>query len=78
MMTKDRSAELRRGIDISNPKPFMRMSPMICNRKQCASIAKYRIGALDVCGRHTSWSIDYQLGNGEIWTHGLYIARYYV
>lgn len=75
-MLKPDVSTLRHNVDLSKPREFRRMSLQMCNRKNCIVYSKFRIGKLDVCGRHTSWAIEFQLGEGETWSSECFVARY--
>jgi hypothetical protein len=54
--------------------PFSPTRPPVCINGACKAIAITRMGDLDVCGRHTNWAVDRQVG--EMQSLVLPVGRY--
>lgn len=55
-------------------QPFRPFNPPTCSKRDCDAAAVFRLGELDICGRHTNWAITRQVG--EMQRMDLSVGRY--
>jgi hypothetical protein len=60
--------------DSAAGQPFRPFNPPQCSKRDCEATAVFRMGELDICGRHTNWAITRQVG--EMQRREMSVGRY--